>query len=249
MLGSVHVMKEDDNNHQNAINDVYDKVSKVVFETSLDFEQSPISSYEDDKLSKNISKALFRDTKKAWLKHGFEYSELDKSKIWQAAISIMYTIFNNNGFLTENGIDRIIWNKSKEDNKEIEWLESQSAGLSSLDKSPIEEQHKFLIRAVRNKNEIIKEITTITESWNVGDEESLLRILNTALEELPEMFNNLILERNSQWLSKFITALNSNTPMLFVVGVLHCVGKCSIQNMLLENHGYTSKIINPELQT
>ena len=40
MLGSVHVMKEKDNNHQSVINDVYNKVSKIIFETSLDFEQN-----------------------------------------------------------------------------------------------------------------------------------------------------------------------------------------------------------------
>lgn len=248
MLGSVHVMKEDDNNHQSVINDVYNKVSKIVFETSLDFEQIPLlTSYEDDKLSNNISKELFRDTKKAWLKYGLEYSQLENSKIWNAAISIMFRIFNKNGFLTENGIDKIIWNKSKEDKKEIEWLESQSAGLSSMDNSPIEEQHNFLIKAVRNKNETIKEITLITEAWNAGDEESLLCILNSALEELPSMFSSLIIERNTKWLNKFITALNADAPVLFVVGALHCIGKCSIQNMLLENHGYTSKRINTEL--
>ena len=190
---------------------------------------------------------LFRDTKKAWLKCGLEYSQLGNSKIWNAAISIMFTIFNNNGFLTENGIDKIIWNKSKEDKKEIEWLESQSAGLSSMDNSPMEEQHKFLIKAVRNKNETIKEITSITEAWNAGDEERLLCILNSALDELPTMFSSLIIERNTQWLNKFIAALNADTPVHFVVGALHCVGKCSIQNMLLENHGYASKRINTEL--
>jgi len=247
ILGSVHVMKEGAINHQSAINDVYDKVSKVVFETSLDFVQIPMCLYENDKLSKNTSKALFRDTKKVWLKQGLEYSELEKSKIWRAALSINSTIVSDNGFLEESGVDRVMWNKSKEDNKEIEWLEPQIAGISCFDNAPLEEQHKFLMKPVRDKKEVINEINTLVDSWNSGDEESLLRILNTALEEFPEMFNSLVLQRNSDWLSKFKTAIDSGIPTLFIVGVLHCVGKYSIQNMLLDNHGYTSKIIPPEL--
>jgi uncharacterized protein YbaP (TraB family) len=248
ILGSVHAMKEGAINHQSAINDVYDKVSKVVFETSLDFEQIPMCLYENHKLSENTSKTLFRDTKKAWLKHGLEYSELEKSKIWRAALSINSIIVSDNGFLEESGVDRIMWNKSKEDNKEIEWLESQVSGLSCFDNAPLEEQHKLLMKPVRDKKEVINEMVTLTDSWNSSDEEGLLRILNAALEEFPEMFNNLVLQRNSDWLSKFIAAINSDIPTLFVVGVLHCVGKYSIQNMLLESHGYTSKIIKPELQ-
>jgi len=243
ILGSVHMMKEGAITAQSAIDNVYNQVSKVVFETSLDFPQNPIYFYEKDKLSKNTSKALFRDTKKAWLKHGLEYSDLEKSKIWYAALSIGSRININNGFLAEYGIDRIMWDKSKEDSKEVDWLESQDAGLSCFDNAPLEEQRKFLMKPVRDKKEVLKEMITLTDSWNSGDEESLIRILDVALEEFPEIFSSLLFQRNSDWLSKFIAAIDSGTPTLFVVGALHCVGESSIQNMLSKSHGYTSKII------
>ncbi|MCP4989224.1 MAG: TraB/GumN family protein [Colwellia sp.] len=253
IIGSVHNMKEGDNNHQDTINDVYDKVSKVVFETSLEpptclDEHNKLSKYldENDKLSRNISKSLFRDTRKVWLKHDLIYSELEKSKIWLAAISIVNSIYRKNGFSNENGIDKIIWNKSKKDNKKIEWLESQQAGTYCWDNSPTEEQLKYLIKAVRDKSKIINELKKDIESWNAADEESLLRILDASIEEQPQLYSSLVFERNSEWLSKFVTAINSNIPTLFVVGVHHCVGKWSIQNMLSESHGFTSKMINCE---
>ena len=244
VLGSVHVMREDDNNHIKSINYTYEKVTNVVFETSLDFGNIPIARYENDKLAKNISKTLFRDVKQTWLKYGLQYSDLDQSKIWHAANSIIFSIFNNIGFSSENGIDRIIWNKSQQDNKKVEWLESQTAGLSCLDNSPIEEQQKILTKAVRNKSKIIEEITEITESWNAANEERLLKVLQICLDELPTMFNCLIIERNSLWVNKFVDSLNSGAPTLFVVGALHCVGGCSILNMLHEKHGCSSKLIN-----
>lgn len=63
VLGSVHMMREGQNNHINSINQTLDLVSSVVFETSLDFGDFPITQFKDEKLSNNISKSLFRDTR------------------------------------------------------------------------------------------------------------------------------------------------------------------------------------------
>jgi uncharacterized protein YbaP (TraB family) len=246
VLGSVHLMKRDDNYHLRAIKGVYNKVSKVVFEASQEVAKHPITMYENDKLSNHISKSLFRDTKKSWIKYGFELSELEKTKVWQTTNLISSSILKKNGFLPEHGIDQIIHYESKKDNKEIEWLEPQYTALSYADNAPMEEQYRALVKAVRNPKTIISEMTSIVESWNAGNEKNLLHILNSALDESPEQLRNLIFERNSQWIKKFTSALNSNVPTLFVVGALHCIGRNSIQNIILENHGYTSKAIIPK---
>lgn len=243
ILASIHFMKGGDNNHIDIINNIYDKVSKVIFETSLDPEQNILKPYQNDKLSDNISKSLLRDTKKTWLKYNLPYSHLEKSKVWLVAKTIEQSIYYKNKFLAENGIDRLLWNKSEKDKKKIEWLESQDAGMSYFDNSPIKEQNKSLINAVRNKNQVIEKIIKIIKIWNTSDEEQLSCFFNSLADDFPILFRGLIIERNSLWINKFISVLNSDIPTLFVVGALHCVGTCSIQNMLLEQYGYTSKII------
>ena len=244
ILGSLHVLREDDNTHLNSIEEIYTNVTTIVFESSLDFEHQQVCFYNDDKLSNHISKTLFRDVKKTWLKYGFPYADLEKSKIWQVANSIIFGILESKGLNAQNGIDNLLWEKSKTDKKHIEVLEPPDAALSFFDSAPLEEQVKYLSNTVRNKKQVIEGMNGVIENWKTGNMEELAIILRTTIENLPVMFNGLIAERNSLWMNHFISALNSEVPTLFVIGALHCVDVCSIQNMLRDKHGYTSNIIN-----
>ena len=78
-------------------------------------------------------------------------SELEQSKIWNAALSITNHIFSSIGLEYENGIDKFIWDKSYRSNKNVDWLEEQGAGLLCFDNSCNEEQQRFLMETVRNK--------------------------------------------------------------------------------------------------
>jgi uncharacterized protein YbaP (TraB family) len=155
LLGSVHLMKNEANSHLISIDDVYKDVTTVVFEHTLDAEQNRLCFYEDDKLSNNISRSLFRDVKNKWLKYRMDYSLLEKSKIWSATNSIAINILGNAGFSSEYGIDRLLWDRSRNDNKKIEWLESLDEVYSCFDTAPVDEQKHNLAKTVRDKNEVI----------------------------------------------------------------------------------------------
>lgn len=244
VIGSVHVMSADGNSHTESINRIIDIVSRVVFETSLEFGELPITQYKHEKLSNQISKALFRDVKKKWVKYGLELCQLESSKIWNTAISISMQIFASIGLYSENGVDKILWNRSKERGLDIDWLEDQESGLACFDNSPIEEQQRLLTEAVRNKKKGIQVITEIIEGWNSADESRLLKVLEASLNEYPVLYNCLIVERNLQWVGKLLDSLKADKPTLFVVGALHCIGERSILNLLNEYHGYSAKLIN-----
>lgn len=244
LLGSIHAMSEGDNHHSSSIDNIYTKVAKVVFETSLDITANPLCFYQKDKLSHNISKTLFRDVKKEWLRYKLPYRDLEKSKIWQAANSILFNILAKHGFLIQHGVDYVLWDKSKKDNKNIELLEPLKTSLLSFDNAPIDEQREYITQIVRNKSNVAEQFKTIIKSWNVSDEVTLSSILSSCLEQLPAMYSSLIADRNRLWLDHFLSAFSSGTPTLFVVGVLHCVDICSIQNMVRDIHGYDSNIIN-----
>lgn len=245
LLGSIHALPEKNNIHSDSINKVYNKVEKIVFECSFDDTVPPICFYKKDKLSEMLSKTLFREVKKEWLRYKLPYEDLEKSKIWNAAFSIASKILEKHGMFIQNGIDRIIWEKSKRDNKTIKLLEPIEESLSYFDTAPIEEQRKMLSQVVRRKNKVVDQVKTIIEGWSIGDEKSLSSVLQLFIEHAPIMYNNLIVERNKLWLDLFLSAFRSNVPTLFVVGVLHCVDLCSIQN-LAKNlpDGYDSEIIN-----
>ena len=243
-LGSVHLMGDGQNNHVKAMDDTFSLVSRVVFETSLDFGDLSITRYENEKLSDNISKSLFRDVKKVWTKYGLKQSGLEESKIWSAALSIGNHIFTSIGLDAKNGVDRVIWGKSIENAKKVEWLEDQLAGLQCFDSAPIEELQKSLTEAARNKKKLIGVVTETIASWNAASEERLLKVLHTSLKEYPSLFNCLIYQRNNQWKETFLEALGSTTPTLFVVGALHCVGDQSILDVLDREYGFASSLIN-----
>lgn len=244
VLASVHVMAPDRNTPVDSINDILAVASKVIFEASLDCNDLPITRYINDQLSRNVSKTLFRDARNIWLKYGLSNSELNPSKIWSAALSISMQIFSTIGFDSKNGVDKIIWESSRNGAKDVDWLEDESVGLMCFENSPKEEQAKFLTETVRNKRKVVDSLIEIVEGWNSTSEEALLKILNTSLNEYPVIFNSLIIDRNIQWIPRFLESLKANTPTLFVVGALHCVGESSILKILERDHGYPSSLIN-----
>lgn len=165
------------------------------------------------------------------------------SKIWHTALSITTQIYSSIGIKNDNGVDKIVWNKSHQSNKNVSWLEEQVEALICFDNSDIEEQRKTLTQIVRNKQKVIQEINEIIESWNTVNIDRLLKVLHTSIEESPTLFNCLIFERNIKWIDNLLEALKSNTPTLFVVGALHCVGNNSILDILNKKYGYPSNLI------
>ncbi|MDH5217473.1 MAG: TraB/GumN family protein [Gammaproteobacteria bacterium] len=244
ILGSVHALQEDGNKHLDAIDEIYEKANRLIFESDLDGDSGPIRYYENSSLAREISKKLFKDVKNEWRKCGIPYNELNQSKIWFAALLLNIYTGAKKGVLPEYGIDRTMWDRAKNDGKIIEWLEDQTAGVSCFDSSPKGEQIEYLARAARSKKDEFEKVEHIIESWQSSNTNALETVVQEHLVEYPKMYGCLLVERNKAWLNKIKEAIDNNECTIFVLGVLHCIGEESVLDLLLKNHSITSELIS-----
>jgi len=243
IAGSIHALQENRNSHQRIINEIYKNAKHLVFETDLDSKPDSIIYYKNSNLSQEVSKTLFKDVKREWHKNELPPKELEKSKIWWAALKLNTANGAKKGIIPTYGVDRIIWDQAQKDNKTVAWLETTEAGLGCFNSSPIDEQIKLLSKATRNRKDEMKQLISILESWNSSDIQSLASIVEKDLAAYPKTFHCLLAERNNLWIEEIIEAVTTNSATLFVLGVFHCLGKYSLLELLNEN-GITAELIN-----
>jgi uncharacterized protein YbaP (TraB family) len=142
-----------------------------------------------------------------------------------------------------NGIDKELFIRTKNDNKVIHTLESQDTAYSCLDNAPPEEQQEFLSMVISNPDGILTMYSRILNSWASNNTASLIAILQDCLKTLPLLYTGLVIERNGLWTNAILDRIKSGQNNFIVVGALHCVDTCSIQNNIRNIHGYTSSNI------
>ena len=73
------------------------------------------------------------------------------------------------------------------------------------------------------------------KSWQTGDMKTLANLLNEALEEQPELYKRLVVERNKRWVPKIEALARGNKDAIVIVGAGHLAGKQSVIELLEKN--------------
>jgi uncharacterized protein len=171
--------------------------------------------------------------------------EIDSFKPWKASFVLTYHILCSQGFDFNNGIDQKLRECSLADSRTISYLESPLRSLQSFDSLSTDYSLKLLEEVVNNPTKLIEVMTNLITAWKQQDLPTIDNILNSLLSEHFDLFSDIILRRNEEWLQKLINEiLPDDTPKLIVVGVLHCVGERGITNLMLDHNIQTAILKN-----
>jgi uncharacterized protein len=155
---------------------------------------------------------------------GLPLEVLKQFKPWMIALTIEAMEWQKAGFDPELGLDKHFYNQAKTDGKAVQALETVEYQISRFDEMPMELQDHLLAETLRSIDTEQASMSRLIEAWRTGDSAAVERIVLKDLQQEPELYQRLLVERNRNWLPKLDALFARKGRAMVVVGAAHLVG-------------------------
>ena len=241
LLGSIHMLREKDYPIPSAIYKAYEEAETLIMEIDMD----DIEPVAEQAIATELG--LIQDGRALRDLMGPEqYAEaeslaedlqiplqlLEKSEPWYAAINVEMMMLMRIGFNPMHGVEFHLSEFAQRDNKEILGLETTRQQLEFLDNLSLEAQRDMLIQTMSNSMELTEIMDEMINAWYYGDVEYLEKTLLADMQDLEELHETIVVNRNRNWVEKIQKLLNEKDDYLIIVGALHLVGEEGVPHLL-----------------
>lgn len=244
--GTVHTLKAENFPLPVEYNKAYAASDKLVFESDIEGMQTP--EFQQKMMSKvvltdgtTLQTRLNQDTYAALKIYlddkGMPIGNFNSLKPSVVALTITMFEYRANGF-DQDGVDQTFSTKAKADAKPVEWFESVDEQLAFIVNLGGDDDNAIINYTLDELEKLPALIDDMLASWKEGD---LKKLNKSIIEEMaassPQMYNDLIVKRNNNWMPKIIEMLDDKPTEFVLVGAAHLAGKDSVFAKL-EAKGY-----------
>ena len=136
------------------------------------------------------------------------------------------------GFDPALGLDKHFYDLARAEGKQVQGLEMIDFQISRFDQMTMAEQDRLLVSTLKELDTQKASVTILADAWKARDVATVERIVLLDLRQEPGMYQQLLVERNRNWIPK-IDALFTRPWRAFVlVGAAHLVGPDGLLSML-----------------
>jgi uncharacterized protein YbaP (TraB family) len=247
IVGSLHLLREEDLPLPEAVQKAFDSSGKVFFETDLEARHSEdfqSQTVKDARMpeGKKLSDVLSADTYSLLLSHlekaGLTEKSVSNYQPWMAAMMTVFIELHQAGYDIRNGVDATLHKKAKHNSRLIGQLEDPAAQIEFLKIVSEDDPDSIVNYSLKTLPESTEIIPSLIKAWKNGDPEPIRDLL---IQEIPSdsLYHRILLrDRNKSWLKIILDAINTEkVPPLFVVGAAHLLGEENLLELLAEE-GY-----------
>jgi uncharacterized protein YbaP (TraB family) len=216
--------------------DMDDLDPKVVQQLTVDLGLLPSNETLQSKLGPQVYAQVAKQAQAVGLDPGL----LSRLRPWFAALTLVQLNLKQMGLDAESGVEQKLVARAAIDHKEILGLETIQQQLGMLSGLADKQQREFLLYSVEDMDRAKNDIDELIAAWRKGDTRTLAQLLTEGLDEYPDLYRPLTVDRNRQWLASIEKLLTERDDYLVVVGALHLVGKDSLID-LLQQHGHKAQ--------
>ncbi|MGB5624062.1 MAG: TraB/GumN family protein [Gammaproteobacteria bacterium] len=241
LLGSVHVLRQQDYPLPAAVEAAYAAADTLVMEidtSSLDplSAQMLITGMGSLEPGRSMSSVMgqkdFDRASRLASEMGFDLALMQQFEPWFAALTIMNLQMMRMGFNPQIGLESHLSGQAARDGKPIVGLETMEFQLQLFDAMPERVQSDLLLQTLEEAGTMEKEMDAMIRAWRAGDAAALARIMGENFAEYPDVYEALVTRRNRNWAGQIVEMADRPGTHLVVVGALHLVGKDSLIRML-----------------
>lgn len=246
LLGSIHLLRPEDHPLPPVFYEVYEDAEALLMEMDVD-DLDPLEAQsllaelgalpDGTGLRDVMGPELYAEALAYAEKSDVPLSLLEGSEPWLAAITIEQMILTRIGFDPDYGIENTLAEKAAADGKEIEGLETIRQQLEFLDGMSLDAQRSLLLQSLEEAVEVARLMGDLIAAWRHGDTAFLKNIMLEGVEQYPELYETIVVERNRRWLGEIEQLLGDEDDYLVVVGALHLIGEDGLP-ALLEEKGH-----------
>ena len=241
LLGSIHLLREEDHPLPRVIDTAYDDAELIVMELDMDdldpaytqaaFNRAGVMT-DGRTLRDLMGEELYAQAEAAAEAADIPLDLLDQSEPWLAALTVELMVLYRIGFNPMYGVEMTMTNRATADGKPIEGLETVDEQLGFLDGLPLQAQREMLLQTLLQSAEVRDSIDQLIDAWRHGDTAALEKDLLSELEQQADLHEALIVSRNLRWVESIEDFLDDEQDYLVVVGALHLVGKDGVPALL-----------------
>jgi uncharacterized protein YbaP (TraB family) len=249
LLGSLHVLTQDMYPLAEPINNAFTGSKTLVEEVDLDETSDPAimmsalgkAMLTDGRtLDQLVSPETYAELKRRAEKAGMPMVALNRMKPWLVAVTLMAPTLQAAGFKAELGIDQHFFDRAKAANMRHEALETLSYQLDRFDQLSPKLQEELLKTTMEDLDTEVTGVKEMATAWAFGNTEAIEKLTLKALQESPELYQRLLVERNNNWVPKVEACLKEKKDCFIVVGAAHLVGPDGLPTLLTKK-GYKAK--------
>lgn len=252
ILGSVHLLREQDHPLAARIGEVYDEAEAIYMEIDMDdldplAAQSAINRLgvlkDDTTLASLLGAEAYGAALAAAKDIEIPLHLLAKSEPWLAAITVEQMMLSRLGFNPAYGVEMTMMAKAAADGKPIYGFEELEEQLEFLDDLSLDAQRDMLLQTLSESAKLESLMDGLISAWKTGDVAFFEETILEDMQDFPELYRVIVSERNERWVETIEELLTNEDDYLIVVGALHLVGEDGVPT-LLENRGYTVTQLN-----
>lgn len=245
LLGSVHLLREQDHPLPLAIDAAYADADALYMELDMDdidplLTQATINRLglldEGNSLREVMGEELYAEAVRTAEELDIPLEMLDRTEPWYAAITVEQLALARLGFNPLYGVEMHLLNKATGDGKEILGFETVEQQLGYLDGLSLDAQRALLMLTLSETGAMREVMDDLILAWRSGDIEYLENTLLDDVSGYPELYETIVASRNRLWVDTIDALLDRGEDYLVVVGALHLVGEDGVPQ-LLEQRG------------
>jgi uncharacterized protein YbaP (TraB family) len=245
LLGSIHLLREQDHPLPRIIDDVYEEAETLYMELDMDdldplLMQATINRLgmleEGTSLREVMGEDLYAEAAARAAELEIPFEMLDRIEPWYAAITVEQLVLTRIGFNAAYGVEMQLLRKAASDGKEILGFETVEQQLGYLDGLSLEAQRELLMQTLTESAAIREIMDDLILAWRSGDIDYLEQALLDDVSGYPELYDAIVADRNRLWVDTIDELLDDGQDYLVIVGALHLVGEDGVPR-LLEQRG------------
>jgi uncharacterized protein len=241
LLGSVHLLTKDFYPLHAALESAYKDSDLLVEEVDIAEMTGPGAQMamlqkgmqpSSTPIDKVLSPATFALLQKKATELNLPIDALKQFKPWMIALTIEAMQWQKAGFDPQYGLDMHFYQQAKSDNKAVQGLETVEYQIARFDEMPQEMQDHLLSETLKEMDTEQQSMAKLIEAWRTGNAPAVERIVLKDLQQEPQLYQRLLVERNKNWMPKLDALFARRSPALVVVGAAHLVGPDGLLAML-----------------
>ena len=246
LLGSIHLLREEDHPLPSAIYEAYDDADTLIMELDMDdidpIEGQVLSNelgliHDGRELRDLLGEAYYAEAEELADKAQIPLGLMANAEPWFAAMNVEIMLLMRMGFNTALGIESHLTELAAGDGKEILGFETLRQQLEFLDNLSPDAQRDMLLQALAEGADMNDLMDGMIDAWRRGDVTFMEDNLLADMQDYPELNQVIVIDRNVNWTNRIEDLLDDQQDYLIVVGTLHLVGEQGVPE-LLEARGH-----------
>lgn len=243
LYGTIHVLKSDVLWQTVGMLADFDKAGKVIFELSPDqmtpqvmqplmFSKGMFAA--GDSLANHMETEKYNELVELLASVGISSQMVAQMKPWFATIMLTQVVFTQGDYSGEIGVEKTLTARAQRNNQDISGLESAAEQLGYFADMSMEKQIEFLNISLEDMEDATHVLDDMLATWLLGDIEATAALMNEGFEELPELYDLLIVKRNKNWIEQINKHMQAPGILFMAVGAGHMPGDEGVINLLKE---------------